>query len=297
MVENWPNFFIVGTPKAGTSSLYAYLNDIPEIYMSPIKEPNYFSRGTSFEKYRKKRIIRDENEYLHLFSKVKDEKIVGEASPNYLADPEAPHLIHKVVPHARILISLRDPVERLISAYFMFQRLGVVKTSFHELLVKKSGSDEEIAMMNRRLLQIGLYSENVKKYFDIFGREQVKVIIFEEFIKDAKGTIEEILRFLGISQKLDNFKDEVHNPFGVARGSIAQFIFRDYRIRTIAEKFLSPGQRMALREKLLIKKQPKPKINPEDKKLLGEFYYDDVQKLQKILERKLPWPNFKTYKN
>jgi len=264
--------------------------------MSPIKEPNYFSRKTFFEKYKQKEIIRDEKEYLNLFKDVTDEKIVGEASPHYLADPEAPHLIHQVVPHARILISLRDPVERSISDYFMLQRLGLAKSSFHKLFVKKMGSDKEITMMNRRL-PIGLYSENVKRYFDIFGREQVKVIIFEEFIKDTKGTVEEILRFLGFNQKLDNFEAEVHNPFGVARGSVARFIFRDSRIKTIAEKVFSPEQRRVLREKILIKKQPKPKINSEDKKLLGEFYYDDVQKLQKILERKLPWPNFQNYKN
>jgi len=200
LVENWPNFFIVGAPKAGTSSLYAYLKDIPEIYMSPIKEPKYFSKK-SFSGYKQNKIIQDEKKYLLLFKKVRDEKIVGEATSSYLIYPKVPHLIHQVVPHARILISLRDPVERLISDYFMYQRLGLVKSSFHGLFVKKLGSDKEITMANRRV-QFGLYSENVKKYFDIFGREQVKVIIFEEFIKDAKGTVEEILRFLGISQKL-----------------------------------------------------------------------------------------------
>jgi len=207
--------------------------------MSTIKEPRYFSRKT-FVNNKKAKIIRDEKEYLHLFKKVKDEKIIGEASPNYLSDPEAPNLIHQIVPHARILISLRDPVERLISDYFMFQRLGVIKSSFHEF-VKKLGSDKEVGIANRRI-QRGVYSENVKIYFDLFGREQVKVIIFEEFVKDAKGTVEEILRFLGLNQKLDNFEAEVHNPFGVARGSVAQFIFRDSRIKGIAEKILSPEQ-------------------------------------------------------
>jgi len=291
LVENWPNFFIVGAPKAGTSSLYAYLKDIPDIYMSPVKEPRYFSKK-ALPGYKQNKIIQDEEEYLHLFRKVKDEKIIGEASPNYLSDPEVPNLIHQVVPHARILISLRDPVERLISDYFMFQRLGVIKSPFHELFVKKLGSHKEAGTPNRRM-QRGMYSENVKIFFDLFGREQVKVIIFEEFVKDAKGTVEEILRFLGLNQKLDNFEAEVHNPFGVARGSVAQFIFRDSRIKGIAEKIFSPGQRKILREKLLIKKQPKPKINQEDKKILAKFYYDDVQKLKQLLERELPWPNFK----
>ena len=105
-MKNWPNFFIIGAPKAGTSSLYNHLKEIPGIYMSPVKEPNYFSRSNVPDNsiYRP---IRDKEEYLNLFEKVKDEKIVGDASTKYLTDVHAYELIHQVSPQARILISLR----------------------------------------------------------------------------------------------------------------------------------------------------------------------------------------------
>ena len=109
LLERWPNFFIVGAPKAGTSSLYAYLNEIPGIFMSPKKEPNYFSENTIPNDHPIKP-IRDKKKYLELFKGVKGEKIIGEASTSYLADPEAPKLIHEACPDAKILISLRDPV-------------------------------------------------------------------------------------------------------------------------------------------------------------------------------------------
>ncbi|MEX0656428.1 MAG: sulfotransferase domain-containing protein, partial [Nitrosopumilaceae archaeon] len=125
--ELWPNFFIVGADKAGTSSLYAYLMNIPGIFMSRYKEPNYFSTMT-FGDNHDLRPIRDKKKYLELFKNVKNEKIVGEASPSYLGDKEAPKLIHKVSPEAKILICLRDPVERVYSHYLMLDRLGDMKS-------------------------------------------------------------------------------------------------------------------------------------------------------------------------
>ena len=123
-MEKWPNFFIVGAPKAGTTSLYEYLKNIPGIYMPPIKETHYFSRIIVPDTISHFHPIRDKNEYLSLFENVTDEKIIVDDSPSYLADPEAPKLIHEIVPHARILMSLRDPVERAFSGYLPRVRRG-----------------------------------------------------------------------------------------------------------------------------------------------------------------------------
>ena len=116
-MKNWPNFYIVGAPKAGTTSMYEYLKNVPGIYMSAIKEPNYFSINTVPDNHPVLKPIRDKMKYLSLFDDVTNEKIIGEASPDYLPDPDAPHLIHQVAPHAHIVIILRDPVERAFSDY------------------------------------------------------------------------------------------------------------------------------------------------------------------------------------
>ena len=117
-MEKWPNLFIVGAMKSGTTSLYEYLNVIPRIYMSPIKEPKYFHMKGYGKEVNVKRIS-DKKNYLNLFEKVNTEKIIGEASPDYLFDPNSPRLIHKKVPNANIIICLRDPVERTFSHYLM----------------------------------------------------------------------------------------------------------------------------------------------------------------------------------
>jgi len=288
-METWPNFFIVGAPKAGTSSLYAYLKDIPGIYMSPIKEPNYFSAAiipatSSFGP------IRDKKKYLSLFEKVKDEKIIGEASPSYLSDPEAPKLIHEIVPDARILISLRDPVERAYSNYLMYKRLGWLQDSFHNELQK--AKLEKNSNIGKLILQRGLYTNNVKRYFDVFGQKQVKVIIFEEMFHDVKSVLNDVLEFLGVTCPLNDFESKVHNPYATVRGPIAGFVLKNKPLRRLAEKIMSPNRRRALKEKLILKPQTKPKLNEKDRNTLIDFYREDVVKIQTLLDRDLPWKNF-----
>src|SRR5262249_11013082 len=109
MSEIWPNFFIVGAPRAGTTSLYIYLKQIPGIYMSPVKEPHYFNHEPG---------ERSRDEYLELFRAADTAVAVGEASVGYLRHPDAPLRIRANVPHAKIIMSLRDPVEKVYSQYF-----------------------------------------------------------------------------------------------------------------------------------------------------------------------------------
>jgi len=287
-METWPNFFIVGAAKAGTTSLYAYLKNVPGIYMSPLKEPNYFAVSTHFK--RDKKPIRDKKKYLSLFEKVKDEKIIGEASPSYLSDPEAPKLIHQTVPNARILISLRDPVERTYSAYLMLFRRGRFKKSFDYEIENFLRNKILSAEMN--LLSRGFYYKFVQRYLDIFGQKQVKIIIFEELIKNPKKTVEEILEFLGITTSLEDFKNEVHNPYAVVRGPVAGYIFQHSAVRRFAQKIIPSSSRRILKEKVILNQQPKPKMNEEVKKKLVDFYRNDVEKLKTLIGRDLPWKNF-----
>jgi len=290
-VKNWPNFFIVGASKAGTSSLYNYLKEISGIYMSPIKEPNYFSESSVPANHPFLRPIRDKEEYLNLFEKVKDEKIIGEATPRYLTDDHAYELIHQISPQAHILISLRDPVDRIFSQYLMIAQAGGWTQSFHEILqmeLEHPGNKSEVHLS----INDGMYSESVKKYLDVFGSQQVKIIIFEEWISNTKDTVEEILRFLGLNNSVINFKNTVHRQFIGLPGSTALSIITNRLLIKIARIMLSRSSRSFLREKFLLKKQSKPKIREDDREILVKIYYNDVMKLQKILGRKLQWPNF-----
>jgi len=291
-MKNWPNFYIVGASKCGTTSLYQYLKKIPGIYMSAEKEPNYFS-VTTVPENSYALPIRNEKKYLSLFKNVKDEKIIGEATTTYLEDPKAAELIHQISPNAKILISLRDPIERLFSNYLMHEGIGRTKKSFHEVIENELKNEFDNYKYELKLKR-SLYSESVKRYIDTFGKDKVKIIIFEEFVKDTTSTIEEILKFLGLICKIKNSEFKTYHPDSIARGKISANIQRNMLIRKLAKSGIIPiSARRFLRNKVLLKKRSMPKIDDIDRKKLMKFFYDDVQKLKKILNRELPWNDFK----
>ncbi|MGI0016889.1 MAG: sulfotransferase family protein, partial [Nitrososphaera sp.] len=210
--EVWPNFFIVGAQKCGTTSLYSYLKQVPGVYMSAVKEPSHFS--PHYIQRDPGRMITDRNEYLRLFKNAKGFIAVGEASPSYLWDPDAPKLIHEAVPHARIIIMLRDPIERAYSNYLMntMRYSGKrIRPSFYDELKRDYDSRLDPNSISPLYIDLGMYYEQVKRYFDTFGRDQIKVVIFEEFIQLPEQVVNEVLAFLGLSYTVTSINKQ-HNP-------------------------------------------------------------------------------------
>src|SRR5215469_13417957 len=133
----WPSFFIVGAANSGTTSLYGYLKQHPDVFMPALKEPHYFAQVTPSHKQRHLRtIIRNQAAYLRLFHRADGCKAIGEASPSYLWDANAPYRIARAIPDAKIIILLRDPVERAYSHYLMDVREGLQDLAFAAALKK-----------------------------------------------------------------------------------------------------------------------------------------------------------------
>src|SRR6188508_1581564 len=141
MEQKLPNFFIVGAPKAGTTSLYYYLKRHPEVFMSPIKEPNFFAYEETIKQnlYHKEKGVGTLEEYKDLFAEANGRhKAIGEASVSYLFYPPVPERIKQMVPDAKIIISLRNPVDRALSHYYMEYKLGYVNVPLEDILLKKT---------------------------------------------------------------------------------------------------------------------------------------------------------------
>jgi len=295
-MKRWPNFFIVGAPKAGTTTLFEYLKKIPYIYTPSIKEPQFFSR-TVLPRNQFWSPIRNEEEYLKLYENVTNEKIQIDASTTYFFDPDAPFLIQKSNPEAKILILLRDPVERTFSNYLHLMRitryfnLGILEKTFHKQLHKELNQEVDYNIPHIRLY-VGNYSKFVKSYLDTFGKQQVKIIIFEEFISKPHDTLSEILKFLNIDYTISQFQEEKHNIYYGPQGKISYFLLSDQAIRKILHKVIPENFRKKIVKNTLLGSKFKPKLENEDRLLLINYYRDDVIKLEKILSRKLPWKNF-----
>jgi hypothetical protein len=292
-MPNWPNLFIAGAPRCGTSSLHAYLQGIPGIFMSRIKEPNYFSRVVIGDRHPMVKPIRNRERYLRLFAEAGDAKVIGEATPFYLEDPEAPALIHDMVPHAKVLLSLRDPVERLYSHYLMMRNNRPDMGSFMQEIERGLAhpSERDMAVLSPTT---GLYSRQVARYFRVFGEERVHVLILEEWMRDVPHALEQILAFVGVRHDCGEFADPPQRRYAQARGPVVRYLFGNRTISRATEALIPYRIRKLVRNTLLMKRGPKPKMDDESRRFLVQYYREDVRRLELLLGRRLPWRNFRS---
>lgn len=190
-----PNLFIPGAAKAGTTSIYKYLNGHPDVFMSPIKEPHFFSRDITIH-----RSIRTEHEYLDLFRNVGNRRCFGEASTSYLPSKVAARLIYEFNPDAKIIISLRNPVDMMYSTHFFLVYVNLQKTiSFREALENsKSISDHRFSEGAFDYRSGATLSPQVKRFLSVFPRNQVLIVLFDDLKSHPEPTYRQILEFIGV---------------------------------------------------------------------------------------------------
>jgi hypothetical protein len=297
---NWPNFLIVGAASSGTTSIYTYLKQHPEVFLPALKEPHYFAQlRPAWEQRYLFTYVRDESEYLSLFSKAVGFKAIGEASPSYLWCPEAPARIYRAIPEARIIILLRDPVERAYSHYLMNLREGLQRQPFFQALEEDFNRSEKGWGISQLYIELGLYAAQVRRYLDTFGPAQVRVVMFEELRRSAeskKSALAGILNFIGVDPAyLDRIDTSyAENSFGVARWAWAQRLAGSNWARR-AGQILVPKNfganhtiKRLIFQRFFVKSVPRPEIDPTARQWLCEIFDPDLRELEATLGRELP---------
>jgi hypothetical protein len=285
-----PTFFIVGAPKAGTTSLYAYLRQHPQVFMSKRKEPHYFSTfqvESAFDNFVP--AIKEPHAYQDLFRGSDGYKAIGEASSSYLSDVSAASRIFSVIPDAKILISLRNPVERAFSHYLMECREGRERRTFAEAVAADQARNPKGWGVSVQYVELGLYADQVERYIDVFGRSNVKVIIFEEFVRDTAKIMREVALFLGVDAERFPISvlDDVYHQFAATRGPYARWILRCKPLRMWTRRWIPQGFRRAIRDRFLFREAVKPSIDAPFRYSLAERFTADLQRLETLLERNL----------
>ena len=196
-----PNLFIIGASKCATTSIWSILSQHPDVFMSKVKEPNYFCWDNYKEKY---------YWYLSLFEQSKNEKIIGEASPIYsesLTFPDIANKIHKFNPNSKIIYSVREPISRLQSVWRQTLYSGhwykkVYLENFGLDLPVMPLSIEEAMHEYPPFLKACKYWSNLCNYIKLFGKENICLIFFEDFKSDPVNTYNTVCDFLNIEKKL-----------------------------------------------------------------------------------------------
>jgi hypothetical protein len=308
-----PNFFIVGAPKAGTTSLYHYLDQHPEVYMSTIKEPNFFAAEIREENFdpklrrgiardtrglrkflsgpmREKRfggIVADWEDYLHLFSNANNESVLGEASVCYLWSPTAPERIAGRIPDAKILVMLRDPAERAFSQYLHGLGMGAIRWSFREHIQRNLHHRSGQFCVHYPFLELGLYSEQLGRYLERFGRN-VWIGFHEDFKNRPRELLRSVFRFLGVNAEFapDTGRRylEAQVPHLAAIGWLKRLGFWQTAAR------VTPSSLRPLIHRALIRRPGATRMDPADRQFLVNFYREDIGRLASLVGRNLdPW--------
>jgi hypothetical protein len=267
-----PNLLVIGAIKAGTTSLYHYLRQHPQIFMSPLKEPNYFWYSGRYEPRSR---VRTWEEYLRLFEGARDESVIGEASAQYLHQDQAVERIHESLPGVRLIVSLRNPVDRAYSDYLAKVRGDWERRTFADVCEPGSAYVER-----------GLYYDRARHYLQVFGRRRMHFNIFENFAADPQRNMEKIFRFVGVDDSFVPDMSVVHNRGTYPKSLILNRGVAGFRKILRAMRCYAPtplrGHALANRLQRLTSTSPPPVPNDLRLRLMA-MYRDDIRRLEDLL--------------
>lgn len=283
-----PNFFIVGAAKSGTTSLWQYLREHPDIFMSQNKEPGYFCHSQGIKNYEK---------YLKLFSEATTETALGEASHAYLTSQESAAWIHAIYPDIKIIVILRNPVDRAYSLYNWMTREGyepilpfekavdAEESRIADTQFKKTHSGP---LQNYLYFHSGLYSAQLKRYFNIFPEQQMHVILYDELKENPVATAQKVYEFLGVDTSFTP-STGIHNKGQIPASVTAQYLIRKYL--TYLKKLHVPSA-VKIRQSVLninvrLGKNLRHELDVSTRNNLTALYRDDILATSRLIERDL----------
>jgi Sulfotransferase domain len=290
-----PNFIIVGAVKAGTSSIFRYMRQHPDIFTSTPKEPLFFlfnSRPPDFqgpgdrEAYRN--VVVDPAQYAALFVNAGGKKAIGEASASYLDGEDVPRRIADRIPDAKIIMVLRNPIERAYSHYWMFRLSRREKETFARAL----DMEQERRRMNWspawQYSRIGFYAEHVSRYLSFFSRSQCFIALYDDLDRDPVTFMRRIFEFLDVDPGFVPDMDVKYNVAGESDSRLVNFLLTSrHPIRQAIRDSIPPNLRYRLTTRLRQRYLRKPEMPAECRERLQSMYQGDIFKLEKRLDRSL----------
>ncbi|MEO8584272.1 MAG: sulfotransferase [Flavitalea sp.] len=290
---NTPNLFVVGAPKSGTTAMNHYLKKHPDVFMA-VKELHFFGEDLKM----KGRISKAE--YMREFEAANEKKIKGEASVWYLYSSTAAAEIKSFAPDAKIIIMLRNPVEVIYSLHSQHLYDGNEDVSnFQKALkldvLRRKGLNQPNAIDFYELppyIDSVSFSEQVKRYFDVFGRANVKIIVYDDFVADTKKVVAETFSFLGVDPEINIQTNVINANKRVQHFGLHRMIKKPPSILQKIARVIIPfrslrGLIMKLLYKRNIQSKPRKKMNENVRGRLKEELKGGVADLSTIVERDL----------
>ena len=274
----WPNFLIIGDTKAGSTSLYSYLKQHPEVFMpAGVKELRYFAfdAGNPYHVRSASYRVRTAADYLRYFERTGDAKAIGEASPAYLRAPGAAERIKQQASESKLIVSLRNPADRLHSLYQMHYRARSTTASFEEYLFSQ----------NSTWIKGNFTWSELARYFTLFERRKLRVLLLDDLISDAAASVAGLYAFLEVDPGFHP-KLTVENTGGMPRNAVV------YSALVASKKILKrmgSAPEPVRRTWANVKRRSlsKTAMSPEVRRRILEICKDDILRTQDLIDRDL----------
>jgi hypothetical protein len=314
-----PNFFVIGVVKGGSTSLYHYLDQHPEIYLPPIKETNHFAKADvrhedflpeyatdvrlDLDAYFKNGMpekihiahVDSDAHYHALFSKVNQETAIGDVSNSYMVCPSSAQAIKEYDSDAKMIVILRNPIHRIWSQYLM--NLREAKTSGKDLiqeLESDAARDKTGWGVSHLYLELGKYDEQLARYYALFPKENIKVIFYESYRDNPVETLREICTFLDVNAYYSFDFSSKKNTASLPRfEKLNRLMVASGLIKTL--KGLVPRSMRSSLSKVLYSDKDLPTMSLREKNYLISYYQKHVEDLGKLIDQdpRKYWPIFK----
>jgi hypothetical protein len=295
-IGKFPDFLVIGAMKAGTTALWSALRSHPLIFMSAVKEPGFFAycnKRPAFNcpgsEHVLSLIVCDEMEYQNLFAPCPATHKAGEASAVYLDTPDAPANAFERIPNAKLIVMLRDPVERAFSNWVYFRQKGIEDCSNFE---KALSQEEKRLQAGWRsgwgYRRKGFYGEQLDRWLSVYPKKSLLILFYEDWLKEPNLTLNKIFRHLDIPE-LHSIAINRENKSSLPRsGDLQRVIMGDNPFRTFARRYLPLWARDAIMWPMLkINLGPKPKLDPDLKKRLAKEFETQIHRVEEITGRNL----------
>lgn len=286
-----PNFIVIGAAKAGTTALYWYLSEHPAVFMSPVKETNFFAYGRDAQGnllYGDPAVhhfpIQTLAEYQGLFAQAGGASAIGEASPIYLECPQAADRIGAAIPSVRIIASLRHPVERAYSDYLMHLRhLGQRLDPARDLTAAAPW-----AAPDSRWMQVSRYHAQIERYYAAFPRSQIHVSLFDDLRRNPLALVQDVYRFIEVDPGFAPDFDTPHAIGGLPASRLLERLLTNRAVRSMIKPLLPSGAANRVRRVRARNLKKAPPLPPElRRELTDRLFRDDIRRTAEVIGRNL----------
>lgn len=290
-----PNFLIIGAAKSGTTALYHYLRQHPQVYMSPQKETNFFSFGEQKVRFSGPRvklfsdsIITTLDSYEQQFEGVSNERAIGEASPWYLYSARAARNIAARIPDAKLIAVLRNPADRAFSSYLHVLQDGRENLSFEEGLAAEESRIARGWEPIWHYRRAGLYAGQIERFLELFSRDQMRFYLYDDLLRDPKSLLRDIYRFLEVDPGFEADTSLRPNATGIPRNQLlGRLLLRPNWLRSTAKLFIPKQLGYNLNQRLNQHLLKKPSLSLETRRKLLDSCKNDILTLQNLIDRDL----------